>query len=278
MPVVYGTTKIVPDYGANPYVEYVGEDQWLFQVFNFGISDIAISDIKIGETPLENFTDVKYEISGPDGKLTLFPGNVDTTAVAVKLEQNVVNTRTTSLNTTQIGIDIEALMYRLKTNGKYKDETAVLQIQFRQVGTETWYDFTDTAAYEYDTYVRGVRQESDYVPPVIPPAVTAPRTEVDPRYSAYYDGSKMSRIETWYTGYAISGHDPEKPHRFTISRTVPKGQYEVMVVQLTDNIGKRRDQVPSTTWPSTTPTSRGACSRATSRTRATTPARRAWPS
>ncbi|HHJ11886.1 MAG TPA: hypothetical protein ENK00_01795, partial [Chromatiales bacterium] len=58
LPLVIGTHRIFPDYGAKPYTEFQGQDQYLYNVFNFGLSDVTLSDYRIGETPIANFTDV----------------------------------------------------------------------------------------------------------------------------------------------------------------------------------------------------------------------------
>ena len=61
LPLVLGTHRIYPDMGARPYTEFEGEDQYLYQVFNFGLSDIDLSDIRIGTTPITDYSDVEIE-------------------------------------------------------------------------------------------------------------------------------------------------------------------------------------------------------------------------
>lgn len=90
MPIVIGRHRMFPDLGAREYTEFLGEDQYLHQVFHFGLSDVVLSDFKIGDTPLASdsstidgaFTNITLQESGPDGALDLFPANVDSLAGA----------------------------------------------------------------------------------------------------------------------------------------------------------------------------------------------------
>lgn len=85
MQLLIGNHRMVPDLGALSFTEFVDNDQVLFLCLNFGLSDITLSNWRIGDTPLTSFNDYEMEESGADGKLTLFPGNVDTLAVNATL-------------------------------------------------------------------------------------------------------------------------------------------------------------------------------------------------
>jgi len=85
MPLVIGSHRIVPDLGAREYTEFEGKDQYLYAVYNYGLSDMVLSDHRIGDTPLANFADIETEqVVG--GNIDLFPANVDTLNVGVSLD------------------------------------------------------------------------------------------------------------------------------------------------------------------------------------------------
>ncbi len=87
MPLVVGQHRIFPDLGAREYTEFEGKDQYLYGVYNYGLSDMTLSDHRIGDTPLLNYSDVDFEqVVG--GQINLFPENVDTLAVGVVLDGN----------------------------------------------------------------------------------------------------------------------------------------------------------------------------------------------
>ncbi len=79
LPLVLGTHRIYPDVGAKPYTEFEGEDQYLYQVFNFGLADIALTDIRIGTTPITDYSDVEMEESG-GSNLLIYPNEFDNAA------------------------------------------------------------------------------------------------------------------------------------------------------------------------------------------------------
>lgn len=135
MTLIFGRHKVVPDLGANYYTEYVGDDQYLNQLFHFGLQagQISLSDFRIGDTPLSNYQGVQIQASGPDGKLTMFPGNVDTLQGFV-LQSGVVNSRTTPQDVTHISVELAAQLFYIRDDGGIDARTSQLRIQYRPVG------------------------------------------------------------------------------------------------------------------------------------------------
>ena len=81
IPVQYGRLLVYPDLAAQPYVEYSGNEQYLFQLLCLGVGEYEIDDIRIEDTPISAFTEIDTEIVAPGDQVTLFP-----TAVAVSVE------------------------------------------------------------------------------------------------------------------------------------------------------------------------------------------------
>ena len=82
IPVNYGRMRIYPDFAAQPYSEYESNEQYLYQLFCIGQGENHISDIRLEDTPIENFAEVTTEIIPPLGKVTLFHTAVVTAAEA----------------------------------------------------------------------------------------------------------------------------------------------------------------------------------------------------
>ena len=72
IPVNYGRMRIYPDFAAIPYTEYDENEQYLYQLFCIGQGENKVTDIRLDNTPIENFADVTTEIVPPLGKVTLF--------------------------------------------------------------------------------------------------------------------------------------------------------------------------------------------------------------
>jgi hypothetical protein len=76
IPVQYGRHICFPDFAAAPYVEYAGNEQYLYQLFCIGQGEYEIEAIRIEDTPIGNFEEVQTEIVRPGESLDLFPAAV----------------------------------------------------------------------------------------------------------------------------------------------------------------------------------------------------------
>ena len=65
IPVNYGRMRIYPDFAAIPYTEYEENEQYLYQLFCIGQGENRVTDIRLDNTPIENFADVTTEIAPP---------------------------------------------------------------------------------------------------------------------------------------------------------------------------------------------------------------------
>jgi hypothetical protein len=141
LPVLIGEHRMRPDSGAKPYTEYDGGEQYLYQVFNFGLSNMEVDDIRIGETALSSFDDVDFEISGPSGVLRLWPGNVETTSGADLDPSAGWVQRTTEPNTTQIGVDVVGQLYKAAKGGT-ESLSVEIKGEYRVAGSsDPWESF-----------------------------------------------------------------------------------------------------------------------------------------
>ena len=71
IPRIYGKRKVFPIVVGKPYTEVVGNDQYLRIMFCVGIGDYNISQLQIGDTSINEFTDVQiYTKAGVVGAYT----------------------------------------------------------------------------------------------------------------------------------------------------------------------------------------------------------------
>jgi len=78
IPVQYGRVLSYPDFAAQPYTEFAGGEQYLFQLLCLGCGEFEIEDIRLEDSSLDAFTEIEYEIVEPFGQVTLFPTQVVT--------------------------------------------------------------------------------------------------------------------------------------------------------------------------------------------------------
>lgn len=80
IPEHFGRHIVFPDFAANPYAEYSGNEQYLYQLLCIGRGHYALETIKFEDTPIANFEEISVEIVPPFGQVTLFPYAVTTSA------------------------------------------------------------------------------------------------------------------------------------------------------------------------------------------------------
>lgn len=79
IPSVYGKLRFAPPYAALPYSEIINGETYIRALFVVGYGPVAISNIRIGDTPIENFPEVEMEVRegyNTDDPVTLYPKQV----------------------------------------------------------------------------------------------------------------------------------------------------------------------------------------------------------
>jgi hypothetical protein len=145
VPVILGRHRTSPLYAAQPYTEIVGDDQYLRLLFVVGYGPIAVSDIKIGETPLTEFEGVAYEVienhlvTAP----TLFtaPTYEEQLSISLSGPSGTWSSRTTADSVDEFSVDVifPSGIYRYqKSDGAKVNYTVDVAIQYRLKGASTW--------------------------------------------------------------------------------------------------------------------------------------------
>lgn len=144
IPTVFGTHRISPPYAANPFTEIIGDDQYLRMLFCVGYGPIAMSDIRIGETPIGLFDGMQIEaienhISTPP---TLYTQPVYEETVQILLKNSDGwSQRTTADNIDSISVDISfpnGIFRVQKSDGNRVNFTVNVAVQYAPTGTGAW--------------------------------------------------------------------------------------------------------------------------------------------
>ncbi|MEN7429150.1 host specificity factor TipJ family phage tail protein [Chromobacterium sp. TRC.1.1.SA] len=139
MPLVIGQRRFVPDAGGNPFTEFAGQDQYLYQVYHFGLQpDLQLTDYRIGNTPIGAYQGVELIAAGGDGRLPGVFANVDTdTGREVKNSDGWV-VRQLARDTVGIGMDLQGVAYYANDKGGMDWRNVDSEIQFRRVPDGPW--------------------------------------------------------------------------------------------------------------------------------------------
>ena len=244
MPVIFGRTNFFPDLAARPFIEYKGSDQYLYQIFNTGLSSAVFSSWKIGTTPITDYADYSWSYPDANGKLNSFPSNVDTIAGADLTHSAGWISRTTSTDTIRIGIDIEGTLYYANNSGGLDNTSVQIKIQYKPFGSSIWLD-PQTITTQGDGFASGSYQTNSVL--------------VESGFYSYGD-DQYSWVETTHyedrtsfvTGagntVVVSGAS-QTPKRASLFIDVPLGQYDVRVSRDTADSTDSRLQ-NKTNWSS----------------------------
>ena len=154
IPSVLGKARFVPPYAGLPYTEIVDNDQYLRLLVVWSYGACRITELKIGETLIDDYDDIEYEHVLNDGgatAVTLYPDQVRQEDLSLALEQDDAGgygdwqERTTPIETDEIGITVtwSQGLTRYKSSGKRVDFTTHVQAEYSVAGAASWTSFVD---------------------------------------------------------------------------------------------------------------------------------------
>ncbi len=144
VPKIYGRRRVYPMLAANTYTETQGSDQYFRALFCFGYGPLDITDIKIGETSIDDFTDVEYEVRqgyDNDAQTTLFTKSVGEDSLNIHLTQaGSWATRTTRANCDEITVDVNLPrgLTKFNSGGGRSEQSVSLSVEYSPVGAGSW--------------------------------------------------------------------------------------------------------------------------------------------
>ncbi|HUY28515.1 MAG TPA: hypothetical protein VMV27_13980 [Candidatus Binataceae bacterium] len=155
IPKIYGARRIFPQYAASAYTELVGHDQYLRMLFLLGYGPLDISQIQIGDTAIEDYEDVEWELRAgftDDAPSRLYPGSVAESDINIELSKSNVGsaptvygwsvTQTSGPLADELSVDISfpgGLVAFSSLNGSPIHIQCTWQIQWQPVGgSGTW--------------------------------------------------------------------------------------------------------------------------------------------
>ena len=253
MPVVMGSHRLIPDLAARPYVEYHGEDQYLYQIFHLGLSSMGLSDWKIGTNPISNYSNYGWSYQNQYGNIVGFPNNVDSAAGASLEKSSGWIVRTTSPNTYRIGIDIEGSLYYANDKGGLDSTSVQIRVQYKPTGSGNWIDppyilttGNGFASGHYESYTVYISTVTSWFS-----GNTVTTEYNEPQYDE--DGNLLTvpeqrtRFVTSNGNVVIVSGNSQTTRRSTLLIDVPTGTYDVRVIRDTDDSTDARLQ-NKTSW------------------------------
>lgn len=143
IPSILGTHRYAPPYAAPSYTQIIGDDQYCVAAFLFGDGPLDLANLRLGDTPIENFDDIEIEIryGYPDeGPITLYPQQVIEDQLSVQLLYNERQSRFTAGDVSEAEVDIAFVQGLLKYDKKGKPTRwdIPFKIEYRKLGDIDW--------------------------------------------------------------------------------------------------------------------------------------------
>lgn len=153
VPERFGRVLAVPEFAAKPYTEIVGTDTFQRLLFSFGIGPLTLTELKIGDTLLAEFSGVETVIHpgwDDDDDLSLFIEDVDELQVGWVFDppgDPAWTTRTTELDAHEGSVDVifPVGLLVFSDGGNLRHVRIAFEIQFRETETaDPWVDIPAT--------------------------------------------------------------------------------------------------------------------------------------
>lgn len=255
-----GRHRVFFDLASRPYSTMVGKESYLSQVFHVGMhgahGPVRVEDLRIGDTPLTDYQDVEVEFSY-DEMPQLVAYNVDTAAGSAITVAGGPLLRTTSVDTTRIEVDLQALLFYTGDSG-IQERAVTLRAEYRPVAGGAWMPFAVEYQVGYYTHYwsHGSFESYDgaesggvstyYVQDSFD-ANRSPAAHVDGvggwywrQYSKIYSDPSPPSYELVLAAEFTLYNSGTSPVHRTYSINVPKGQYEIRISRVSPDETNQR--------------------------------------
>ena len=168
LPIVLGRHRFVPDFAAKPYSEYENDEQYYNAIYSFGLTGgglVEVTELRLGNTLLSAFPDVRLEWGDAQGRVALVSTNVDTLPGAT-LEPGSpwgpYITRQSPPDTIALIVDLEGLLFN-QGQTELRPLDIYFEVEYRTVPSGAWQPFFVSGTTEATNYwSEGYFQGSDW--------------------------------------------------------------------------------------------------------------------
>jgi hypothetical protein len=237
VPKVYGRHKVFPTVAANPYTELqanpdTGElDQYLYAIYDFGLGPMVVEELRIGDTPITEYTDVTYNFVDPNKpdtpagnwdtylnkSFSLYKGDAAIESLNVVLNGNrvsggvvsdyqVIRNTPTNLDGVPQSITLTFVnpngLYAFDAVGTRQYRSIDLIVEFAPIDTEDWRSWNDLAFVSDFDGAGGessIKRRKLIADPLTPYAAISP-VSYAPTSANLFD-YKQTAVQTKYYGY-----------------------------------------------------------------------------
>lgn len=159
IPICLGTNRMFPLLAARTFTETFNNDQYVRQLFTYGYGqNIAISNLRVGETPIENFNnfELEHKLEGDlhEGS-ELYTNDVFQEDMSVLLQEvDGFTERNIQLDSDEVMVDVTFPrgLAQFNSQGARISRNVQLELQWAEVGSSDW----SAGSISYKNYPGGV--------------------------------------------------------------------------------------------------------------------------
>lgn len=159
VPLLFGQRRIAPPFAATSYSEIVGDQQFIRALFCLGYGRLSVSDLRIGDTSIDDYDEVEYELRQglpDDTPVTLYPNQVLEEAENIELvrplprddagaiingasvETPVVRQTASDTQIASVILGFGSGLFRVNGNGSIGEAEVSIRIRQRPKGDTVW--------------------------------------------------------------------------------------------------------------------------------------------
>ena len=220
VPKVYGTHKVFPNIAANPYTELEVDPatgklvQYFYAIYDFGLGPNIVTDLKIGNTPISEYTDVTYRFvdfnrplvdegtwdAGVNSSLTLYKGDFSSEDIGTTMNGNrdqgspiseyqVIRNAGSNPDSLPQEITLTFVnpqgLFALDSRGNFGTRYIDLEIHYSKVNENNWIPYNDSNLTQSYSSAGGDTSTEDTPLSVKPPVVPFVPLAIDNPYDFY---------------------------------------------------------------------------------------------
>ncbi len=148
VPKLYGRHRVFPPLGGRPYTEILGDDQFLHMLFCIGHGNVLLTDLKLGDTPIDQtYEEIQYQrlTSGDQTTLQYYRTDIDETPLSFTLKEgDIVASAVTNALAVSLDFTLPAGLVFYSEKGGRKNALIDYLIEYSVTGSGVWNPVTSS--------------------------------------------------------------------------------------------------------------------------------------
>ena len=138
---VYGHHRVFPSIAVNPFIENAGTESKITTIYDFGLGELTLEDLKIGDAPASSYNPTLEIQSGTLMKTTrLYPKRVayETLSYVTKMDQEIIMRTKPETQSAEVDLYFPRGLVFYDDRGNRTENKVQIEVWWRKVGATNW--------------------------------------------------------------------------------------------------------------------------------------------